>query len=94
MDEQSAKSAAKALYLQAAALAGLEVAPFSPERVSDLVAKGFARVEPSRRPEAVASLLTLFREILLRAQEEKLEILHEVNVDAAQSKVCPIYPFD
>lgn len=94
MDKSSAKSAAKALYLQSAALAGLEVAPFSAERIADLVEMGFEKVGDNRRPEAAANLLRIIEEVLRTAQEKNVSILHEEDVDNCKERLCPIYPFD
>jgi hypothetical protein len=93
MEKSEAKSAVKALYLQSAALAGLEVAPNSPERLADIVDEGFDRVDPNRRPTAAANTLRLIAATLERAETNGAKVLHEADVDAAQEKVCPIYPF-
>jgi hypothetical protein len=95
MNREEAASAAKALYLQAASLAGKEVAPDSPERLADIVRRGFEKVdnEPPRRPEAVGNLLRLLAAVI----ESPLEAdgrYHETNVDAGEKKTCPVYPFD
>jgi hypothetical protein len=93
MERTEAKSAVKALYLQAAALAGFEVTKDSPERLSGLVEEGFGNVEVSRRPEAVANVLRLIAETLELAQRSGDTVLSESNVDAAQDSLCPVYPF-
>ena len=95
MEKSEAKSAAKALYLQAAALAGLEVAPNSAERIAQIVEEFFSKVKPKRRPEAVANLLRLLGHTLEIAGEEGVSRLQESNVDAGREKLCdpPVYPF-
>ena len=94
MNPSEAKSAVKALYLQAAALAGLEVRAQSPERFVELVEDGMERVEESRRPEAVANLLKIVAATLLNAQLNGDTVLGENSVDAGKKDVCPVYPFD
>lgn len=93
MEIQEAKSGAKALYLQAASLSGLEVAPNSPEALAKIVSQGFNAVQTPRRPEAVANLLRLIAASLDDAQTHKAPVLQEAQVKAGQSKVCPVYPF-
>ena len=93
MEIPEAKSAVKALYLQAAALAGLEVGPASPERLVEVVEAGFKKVEEPRRPEAVANLLRLVAATIQSAQERGDKMLHEGNVDAGKDKICPVFPF-
>jgi hypothetical protein len=93
MERAEAKSAVKALYLQAAALAGFEVTQQSPERLSDLVEEGFGNVDAARRPEAVANVLMLIAETLKLAQSSGDTVLSDSNVDAAKESLCPVYPF-
>jgi hypothetical protein len=93
MEIPEAKSIVKALYLQAAGLAGLEVGPDSPERLVEVVEPGLSKVEAARRPEAVANLLRLLAATIQSAQDRKDNMLHETNVDAGKSTVCPVYPF-
>jgi hypothetical protein len=93
MEMPEAKSAAKALYLQAAALAGREVSPFSPERLVDIVNQGFSKVTSDRRGEAVANLLRLIAMTLELAQQSGHAMLQETDVDAAHKTICPVYPF-
>lgn len=93
MERSEAKSAVKALYLQSAALAGLEVSPISPERLIEIVDAGFDKVEPNRRPTAVANTLRLVAATLESAETRGDKTLHEEDIKAGQEKVCPIYPF-
>ena len=93
MERSEAKSAVKALYLQAAALAGLEVGPYSPEHLVGIVQRGFRRVNSNRRPEAVANLLRLLAATIQSAQKRGDKMLHEDNVKAGEEEVCPVYPF-
>jgi hypothetical protein len=92
MEKIEAKSTVKAIYLQSAALAGLEVSPDSPEHLAGIVEQGFDKVELTRRPEAVANTLRL-----IAATVESVgpgdTMLHESNVHAGHDKVCPVYPF-
>jgi hypothetical protein len=90
-----AASGAKALFLLAASLSGLEVSPQSPERFVDMVKDRFARVEAeNRRPEAVAGLLKVIAETLLYAQEHQILLLSERTVDEGKGRICPLYPCD
>ena len=93
MEKSEAKSTAKAIYLQAAALAGFEVRPDSPERLADIVEQGYANVDAKRRPEAAANALRLIALTLELAQTRGDTILSEKNVAEAQKKLCPVYPF-
>jgi len=93
METAEAKSAIKALYLQAAALAGLEVSFNSPEQLLKTIQPAFKRVEARRRPEAVANLLRLLARTLDLAQERQLTKLREEEVRDARDNVCPVYPF-
>jgi len=93
MEKSEAKSAVKSLYLQSAALAGLEVSPQSPEQLILIVDQGFDSVESERKPTAVASVLRLIAMTLEVAETQGDKMLHEGNVTAAQNKICPIYPF-
>lgn len=93
MEKPEAKSAIKAVYLQAAALAGLEVGPDSPEHLVRVVEPGFRRIIPKRRPEAVANLLRLLAATIESAQKRGDKMLHESNVEAGKQDVCPVYPF-
>ena len=93
MERSEAKSAVKALYLQSAALAGLEVSPQSPEQLTLIVGQGFDSVEAHRKPTAVAGLLRLIAMALEGAEAKGDKVLHEGNVLDAQEKICPIYPF-
>lgn len=97
MELGEAQTSAKAIYLQAAALAGLTVGPQSPERFSELVKGGFSKVslEPHRRPEAVANMLKVIAETLLYAQETGDTTLGEGSVDEGKDRAgCPVFPFD
>jgi len=64
--KEEAASSAKALYLQAAALAGKEVAQNSPEYLADIVRDAFERMHgnESRRREAVGNLLKLLAAVI------------------------------
>jgi hypothetical protein len=93
MEMNEAKSAAKALYLQAAALAGLEVRPDSPERLAEIVGQAYSRVPEHRKVEAAANLVTLVATTLKVAHEQKLTHLSETTVSDAQDRVCPVFPF-
>jgi len=93
MEKAEAKSAVKAIYLQSAALAGLEVSPFSPERFADIVEQGFTKVVPSRKPTAIANALRLIAETLVIAEEQQLTMLQESTVDQGKQRICPVYPF-
>jgi hypothetical protein len=95
MTKEEAASSAKALYLQAAALAGKEVAPDSPERVAVIVGDAFDKMQgdESRRREAVGNLLKLLAAVIVSPMGPD-DMYHEDNVDKGQDKVCPIYPFD
>ena len=93
MEKAEAKSAVKALYLQAAALAGLEVRPNSPERLASIVEEGFKKVSATRRLEAVANTLRLIAATLESAQKRGDKFLSEENVGEGQEEVCPVYPF-
>ena len=93
MEKTEAKSAVKALYLQSAALAGLEVSPNSPEELIRIIEGGFDMVEEDRKPTAVASTLRLIAVALEIAEVRGDRMLHEGNVIDASKKVCPIYPF-
>lgn len=93
MNKSEAKTAIKALYLQSAALAGFEVGPNSPERLVTIVNQGFVKVKPNRKAEAVANVLRLLAMTLELAEKNGDTQLHESSVDAAQTKVCPVYPF-
>jgi hypothetical protein len=94
MNISETKSGAKAIYLQAACLAGFEVGPFSPERLVDLVNEAYTKVDESRRPEAIANLLRVIASTLEEAQNSGETRLHEHSVDAGKKKVCPVYPFN
>jgi hypothetical protein len=93
MELAEAKSAVKAVYLQAASLAGLEVSPDSPERLAQLVADAFTKVKAKRRPEAVANALRVIAATLDVAQKSGTKTLHESDVEAGKQRVCPVYPF-
>ena len=93
MEKAEAKSAVKAIYLQAASLAGLEVGPMSPEHLASIVEEGFSKVTKNRRPEAAANVLRLIAATIESAQKRKDKMLHEDNVAAGQEEVCPVYPF-
>jgi hypothetical protein len=93
MEKVEAKSAAKAIYLQSAAMAGMDVSPFSPERLADIVEEGFDKVEVGRRPSAVASVLRLIAATLEVAESQGERSLQETHVHEAKESVCPIYPF-
>jgi len=93
MEKSEAKSAVKALYLQSAALAGLEVSPQSPEQLVRSVDEGFDKVESNRKPTAVASTLRLIAMTLELAEAKGDKVLHEGNIIDAQAKICPVYPF-
>jgi hypothetical protein len=91
---KEAKTGVKALFLQAAALSGLEVSPDSPQRFADMVSNGFSKVTPERQPEAVANLLKVMSETLLYAQENNITMLNETTVEQGKKRVCPVFPFD
>lgn len=93
MEKSEVKTSVKAIYLQAAALAGFEVGPDSPERLVKLVELGFVRVKRNRKAEAVANVLRLIAMTLELAEKKKVTLLHEENVEDAKEKVCPVYPF-
>jgi hypothetical protein len=93
MEISEAKSAVKALYLQSAALAGLEVSAESPEALGRLVENGFNRVDANRHPTAIASVLRVIAATLEMAEARGDNTLHENSVDEASEQVCPIYPF-
>lgn len=93
MEKSEAKTAVKAIYLQAAALAGFEVGPESPERFVKIVEEGFAKVKPNRKAEAVANVLRIVAMTLELAGKNKVTKLSESSVDAGREKVCPVYPF-
>jgi hypothetical protein len=93
MTIQEAASTAKALYLQAAALAGREVALESPEVFATFVRDGFHKVEQSRKAEAVANLLRLLANTIESPMESDGKY-HESNVVKGADKTCPVYPFD
>ena len=93
MEKSEAKSAVKALYLQSAALAGMEVGARSPERFVEIVEDAFDRVEPNRRARAVFSALQLIGTTLVLAEERGIRTLGESDVDQASDKICPVYPF-
>ncbi len=93
MNANEARAAATALYLQSAAMAGLEVDPQSTEAIVSLVAQGFDRVGEGQEPLAVASLLTLIAAALEIAQQTD-GVLSAATVEQAQDEICPVYPFD
>ena len=93
MEKSEVKTSVKAIYLQAAALAGFEVGPNSPERLVELVEQGFKKVKPNRKGEAVANVLRLIAMTLEVAEKNGDTQLHESSVDAGKDKVCPVYPF-
>jgi hypothetical protein len=93
MEKAEAKSAVKAIYLQAASLAGLEASAESPERLVDLVETWYAKVAAKRRPEAVANMLRIIAASLDMAQKRGDGRLHEDSVKEGEEKVCPVYPF-
>jgi hypothetical protein len=93
MEKNEAKSAVKALYLQSAALAGLEVSPLSPEELAKTVEEGFNKVGSDKHPSAVASTLRLIAVTLEVAEAKGDKVLHEGHVISAKEKVCPIFPF-
>jgi hypothetical protein len=95
MTKEEASSSAKALYLQAAALAGKEVAPESPERLANIVQDAFEKMKggESRRREAVGNFLRLLAAVIESPMLED-DRYHETNVDEGQAKTCPVYPFD
>jgi len=93
MEISEARTAVKALYLQSAALAGLEVSENSPEALSSLVAGNFDRVDPKRHPSAIASVLRVIAVALEMAEARGDYKLHETSVEEASAKICPIYPF-
>ena len=84
METIEATSSAKALYLQAAALGGVEVSSSSLDRLIDVIGPGFEKVEDSRRLEAVANLLALIGAALMWAQETGESTLNEGNVEKAR----------
>jgi vacuolar-type H+-ATPase subunit E/Vma4 len=93
MTIEEAASTAKAIYLQAAALAGREVAPDSPEALAGFVRDAFEKVDESRKREAVANLLRLLSNIIDSPMERDGRY-HESNVGHGANKTCPVYPFD
>ena len=93
MNQREAKSSIKALYIQAAAIAGLGVSYRSPEHLIELISPGLSQVDPPRRPEAVANLLRLIAASLESAQKRGDTILLEDDAQNGHDKVCPIYPF-
>jgi hypothetical protein len=93
MEKSEVKTSVKAIYLQAAALAGFEVGPNSPERLVKIVERGFVKVEQNRTAEAVANVLRLIAMTLELAEKNNVTLLQETNVDAARDKICPVYPF-
>lgn len=94
MEINEAVTGTKAIYLQAATLAGFDVSSNSPEMLAALVRDGFGKVENRRRPEAVANLLRLMAATLEQAQETGQSELHEASVEFGMKKICPVYPFD
>jgi hypothetical protein len=93
MNQREAKSSIKALYIHAAAIAGLEVSFRSPEFLIELITPRLSEVESSRRPEATANLLRLIAACLESAQKREDKTLHEEDARNGHDKVCPIYPF-
>jgi hypothetical protein len=93
MTKEEASSAAKALYLQAASLAGKEVAPDSPDRLAGIVREGFAKVDEPRKREAVGNLLRLLAAVIESPMSSD-NMYHESNVEEGRKKTCPVYPFD
>jgi len=93
MTIEEAASTAKAIYLQAAALAGREVAPESPEELAYIVRQGFEKVIPDMKPRAVANLLRLLANTI-ESPVGPDGRYHEGNVKQGADKTCPVYPFD
>ena len=93
MEKSEAKVIAKSLYLQSAALAGLEVSEYSPEGIALIVDRGFDLVEEKHRPTAAANTLRLIAVALEMAEARGDYKLHENSADEASEKICPIYPF-
>lgn len=93
METAEAKSAIKALLLQSAALAGLDVGPMCPDELISKVQGGFRGLKEGRRPEAVGNLLRLVAATLDSAQARGDKQLHEQNVRDGSDKVCPVFPF-
>ena len=93
MELPEAKSAVKAIYLQAASLSGFEVGPQSPEHLAALVGSGFSKVAAGRRAEAVANVLRVIAATLDFAQESGTKVLHETDVEGGRQRTCPVYPF-
>jgi hypothetical protein len=96
MTIEEAASTAKAIYLQAAALAGREVGPESPEELAIIVRQGFDRVthdNPEKKPRAVANLLRLLANTIESPVGQDGRY-HEDNVQEGAGKTCPVYPFD
>jgi hypothetical protein len=93
MTREEAASAAKAVYLQAASMAGKEVAPDSPEGLAVMVQDGLERVDENRRQEAVANFLRLLAAVI-ESPVGPDNKYHESNVYEGQKKTCPVYPFD
>jgi hypothetical protein len=87
------KSSIKALLLQCAGLAGLEVGPMCPEELISQVGRGIRLTGSERRPEAVGNLLRLLAATLQSAQDRGDQLLHEENVREGKEKVCPVFPF-
>jgi hypothetical protein len=93
MNQREARSSIKALYVQAAAVAGLDTGYRSADRLIELISEGFRLVEAKRRPEATANLLRLMAEALDSAQKRGEGTLGEQDAENAHEKLCPIYPF-
>lgn len=94
MEIHEARSGVKALFLQAASLAGVEVHPNAPEELAHLVDDGLERVKRSRQPEAVANLLQVIAATLWLTQENRDETIKPDTIKHAKSKICPVFPFD
>jgi len=93
MNQREARSSIKALYAQAAAVAGLDVGYRSADYLVELISPGFRRVEAQRRPEATANLLRLMAAALESCQERGEGVLQEQDAENGHDKVCPVYPF-
>ena len=93
MTKEEAASSAKAVYLQAASMAGKEVASDSPEALAEIVRNAFDKVEKSHRQQAVGSFLRLLAAVI-ESPIGPDNRYHESNVHEGSDKTCPVYPFD
>ncbi len=89
-----AKSLAKSIYLQSAALSGLEVSEKSPTALANLIDDAYQSIKINRQPEAVANMLKVIAATLEEAQFRGESQLGETSIRRGSNKVCPVYPFD